>query len=335
MHTCRGSRWYRTSLFTASEASRRRIQQLEGIVKVHKVDELAYVGINANDLDVWSKYAQEVLGHEITPDSDSANLYLRMDERHHRFIVHPADNEPEDVSYVGWQVRNADIMDAVAGQVEAAGVTVTEGRPEESAVRRVMGFVHFTDPHSGVRMEVSYGPEVTYQPSYRPSRPISGFVTAAQGLGHFVTYVPDVEAAEKFYQQSLGFTTTDSPCFPGVGKVAAFMSCNPRHHSLAFFGNPQPRRRTYHVMLEHTSLDDVGTAFDVCQSQGRVKVELGRHSNDRMFSFYAESPSGWMFELGWGARTIDPDAFAVEHYSLGGGNGTGEWGHAGLAESLF
>lgn len=154
-----------------------RCGRLEGAESVHKVDELAYVGVSANDLDVWSKYAQEVLGHEVTADSDSSNLYLRMDERHHRLIVHPAGNEPEDVSYVGWQVRNADVMDAIAATLDAAGVTVTEGKPEEAATRRVLGLVHFT-------------------------------------------------------------------------------YCNPRHHSLAFFGNPQPRRRTYHVMLEHTSIDE-------------------------------------------------------------------------------
>jgi len=302
---------------------------------MHKVDELAYIGIAANDLDAWSTYAQEVLGHEVTADSDSHNLYLRMDERHHRFIVHPADNEPEDVSYVGWQVRDAAVMDAVAAQLVTAGVNVVDGKPEEAAIRRVLGFVHFTDPHSGVRMELAYGPEVTFQPSYRPSRPISGFVTGGQGLGHFVTYVPDVEAAEAFYSQNLGFSTSDSPSVPGVGKIASFMYCNPRHHSLAFFGNPQPRRRTYHVMLEHTSIDDVGSAFDICQAQDKVKVQLGRHNNDRMFSFYTQNPSGWLFELGWGARTINPETFAVEYYTVGGGSGMGEWGHAGLAESVF
>lgn len=300
---------------------------------MHKVEELAYVGIAANDLDIWSKYAQEVLGHEISADSDSGNLYLRMDERHHRFIVQPADNEPEDVSFVGWQVRNADAMEAISARLETAGVAVTEGKPEEMATRRVLGFAHFTDPHSGVRMELSYGPEVTFQPPYRPSRPISGFVTGAQGLGHFVTYVPDVDVAEKFYSQTLGFATSYSPSIPGVGKIASFMCCNPRHHSFAFFGNPQAKRRTYHVMLEHASIDDVGSAFDICQSQGNVKVQLGRHNNDKMFSFYAQNPSGWLFEFGWGARTIDPENFPVEHYSLTGGSGVGEWGHAGLMES--
>ena len=54
---------------------------------MHKVDELAYIGIAANDLDIWSNYAREVLGHEVTADSDRHNLYLRVDERHHFSIT--------------------------------------------------------------------------------------------------------------------------------------------------------------------------------------------------------------------------------------------------------
>ncbi|MCX2932419.1 glyoxalase, partial [Mycobacterium sp. CVI_P3] len=161
---------------------------------MQKVDELSYIGVGAKDLDAWSGYAEQVLGLEVAADSDGHHLYLRMDERHHRFIVHPAGGEPEDVSFVGWQVRDAAAMDVIAGQLDAAGVAVIAGTPEEAAVRRVLGFVHFTDPHSRVRMEVSYGPQLTYAPAYRPGRPISGFVTGEQGLGHFVTYVPDVQA---------------------------------------------------------------------------------------------------------------------------------------------
>lgn len=302
---------------------------------MHKVDELAYLGINARDLDAWKTYAREVLGHEITADSDADNLYLRMDERHHRFIVHPTDDEVEDVAYVGWQVRNSSEMDAVAGQLDAAGVDVSAGSPEEAATRRVAGFVHFSDPHSKVRMEVSYGPEVTWQPPYHPTRAISGYLTGELGLGHFVAFVPDAASAQAFYRETMGFEPSDTPEFPGMGQVASFMYCNPRHHSFAVFSNPDPKRRTYHVMLEHASMDDVGSAFDICQAHDSVKVQLGRHNNDRMFSFYAANPSGWLFELGWGARTIDPDSFAVEHYTIGGGSGMGEWGHAGLAESVF
>jgi 2,3-dihydroxybiphenyl 1,2-dioxygenase len=302
----------------------------KGDQTVHKVDELAYVGINASDVDAWSAYATEVLGMEVAPDSNPDNLYLRMDDNHHRLIVHPKGEAAEDVAYVGWQVRNPAAMAAVAARAEAAGVTVTEGTPEEAAVRRVLGFVHFIDPHSGVRMEISFGPEITFIPHFRPGRAVSGFLTGKGGLGHFVTYVPDVTAAENFYGEVLGFDVSDSPSFPGIGKVAAFMYCNPRHHSLAFFWNPTPVRKANHVMLEYTSLDDVGTAYDICRERDIVKVELGRHNNDKMVSFYTTNPSGWYIELGWGAHEVDPETFAIEHYTVGTGSGMGEWGHRDL-----
>jgi hypothetical protein len=175
--------------------------------------------------------------------------------------------------------------------------------PEELGERRVLGLVHFEDPHSKLRMELAYGAEMQFIPHFHPSRAISGFVTGHGGMGHVVTYVGDVH-------------------------------CNPRHHSLAFFGNPQPQRMANHVMLEYTSLDDVGTAYDICRARDAVKVELGRHANDRMVSFYATNPSGWFIELGWGAREIDPASFAVERFTMSGGSGMGEWGHGNLMELI-
>ncbi len=58
-------------------------------------------------------------------------------------------------------------------------------------------------------------------------------------------------------------------------------------------------------MPRATTIDDVGSAFDICQAQGKVKVQLGRHNNDRMFSFYALTPSGFQVEFGWGGVAVD------------------------------
>jgi 2,3-dihydroxybiphenyl 1,2-dioxygenase len=301
-------------------------------VFMHTVQELAYVGVGARDVDAWRSYAVEVLGHEISPDSDAENLYLRMDDHHHRFIVNPSDED--DVVYIGWQVRDRSALVAIADRLDEAGVEVTPGSPEEAAMRRVLDFVHFTDPNSGTRMELSVGPELLFSPGYHPSRAISGYDTGAGGLGHYVTYVKDVNLAEEFYTNVLGFRTSDSVQVPGIGSVAGFMYCNPRHHSLAFFLNPSPRRRTNHIMLEHLSIDDVGTAYDICREHELVKVTLGRHNNDRAVSFYAENPSGWLFELGWGAREVDPASFAVEHYSMAVPGRRGEWGHEGLRDII-
>jgi hypothetical protein len=82
-------------------------------------------------------------------------------------------------------------------------------------------------------------------------------------------------------------------------------------------------------MLETSSIDEVGITHDICKTEDMVSVGLGRHVNDRAFSFYFKNPSGWHFEYGWSPRTIDPDTWKVEHYNVLRPNG-GEWGHDGL-----
>jgi catechol 2,3-dioxygenase-like lactoylglutathione lyase family enzyme len=271
-----------------------------------KVHELGYVGISAGDLDEWRGYATDVLGHEVAHDSDDHSLFLKMDGHHHRLAVHPSDDD--DVAYVGWEVGTAENMQALAAQLEKAGVPVALATPEEAADRRVVDFVHFVDPNSGVRMELHYGPEVAFMPPYHPQRPV---------------------AAAEFYEQVLGFAVSDWIIIPGVGRIGAFMHCNSRHHSLAFFANPQPRKRVHHVMMEYTSIDDVGTGYDIALQRELVTATLGRHLNDHMLSFYFKNPGDWHFELGWGAREIDPTTWQVEHYN-GFQPGGGEWGHDGL-----
>jgi 2,3-dihydroxybiphenyl 1,2-dioxygenase len=291
------------------------------------VQRLGYVGVSARDLDTWKKYATEVLGQEIAHDTDDQHLFLKMDDHHHRLTVHPG--EAEDVAYVGWEVGNDRNLQAIAAQLEAAGVEVTAAKPEEAADRRVVDFAHFVDPHSQVRMELHYGPEVVFMPPFHPQRPITGFKTGDQGLGHFVTFVPDAEAAARFYEEVLGFGVSDWIVIPGMGRLGAFMHCNARHHSFAFFANPAPAHRVHHVMMEHSSLDDVGTGYDIALQRELVTATLGRHLNDHMVSYYFKNPGDWHFEIGWGAREIDPDTWQVEYYN-GLQPGGGEWGHDGL-----
>jgi 2,3-dihydroxybiphenyl 1,2-dioxygenase len=294
-----------------------------------KVNRLGYVGVGTADVGAWRSYATEVLGQELAPDSDDHATYLRMDDHHHRLTVHPADTE--DMLYLGWEVRDPDDLEAMAATLDAAGVEVKRATPDEAASRRVLDYVHFVDPNTQLPMELYYGPEVIFTPPYSPARPNAGFKTGDQGLGHVVVYVSDAEKAANFYQETLGFEVSDWIVVPGIGRIGCFMHCNSRHHSLAFFANPAAPRRVQHVMLEHTSLDDVGTAYDLCRDRELVNVTLGRHLNDRMVSFYFSNPSGWNFELGWGAREIDPAAWQVQHYN-GLAPRMGEWGHEGLLE---
>ncbi len=77
----------------------------------------------------------------------------------------------------------------------------------------------------------------------------------------------------------------------------------------------------HHFMLEVGELDDVGRAFDRAQRSNAVARELGRHSNDHMFSFYAKAPGGVEVEYGWGGRRVEAGWVAHE---IDGGD---IWGH--------
>src|SRR5260370_1658094 len=59
-------------------------------------------------------------------------------------------------------------------------------------------------------------------------------------------------------------------------------------------------------MLECNLLDDVGSARDIARRQGTpIVIDLGRHMNDHMVSFYVANPSQFAIEYGWGGRTVD------------------------------
>ena len=68
-------------------------------------------------------------------------------------------------------------------------------------------------------------------PPFTPGRPMSGFVTGEQGLGHVVLIVPDLAAAEAFYTDVLGFRLSDSV---EAGLSLRFLHCAghaARHHT--------------------------------------------------------------------------------------------------------
>ena len=229
---------------------------------MHGVRQLGYVGSTATDLAAWRAYTVEVLGFEITPDSSDETLYLRVDDHHHRIAVHAGDSD--DVAYVGWEVADPTELAAMVERIEAAGVATKQGTVAEINVRCVLDLAWFECPYTGVRTEVFIGPEVHFQPPFHPTRPIGGFVTGDQGLGHLVLYAPDLADAERFYAEVLGFATSDRVIVPGMGQIAAFMHCNSRHHSLGLMGIPGTPRRIQHVMFETLDIDTVGTTYDIC-----------------------------------------------------------------------
>ena len=53
-----------------------------------------------------------------------------------------------------------------------------------------------------------------------------------------------------------------------------------------------------------------------------IVMNLGRHTNDKMLSFYMRKPSGFAVEYGWGGIVGDDATWTVRRYQSGS-----LWGH--------
>jgi 2,3-dihydroxybiphenyl 1,2-dioxygenase len=277
------------------------------------VTQLGYVGISAKDVDEWERFATGTLGLQVSGKEADGTLFLRMDEYQYRFAVHPNGND--DLAYTGWQVSGEPQLHEMADRIKAAGIDVVLADREEAKARRVEGLIKFDDPDGGAT-EIFYGPPICFDDPFNSPRPINGFVTGGQGLGHVVYYVNDLDRSMRFYRDVLGMRISD------FIRNLAFFHCNPRHHSLALIEAEAPKRLN-HFMLQLQSLNDVGALYDKCQDQEIPIVRgLGRHTNDHMTSFYLKSPSGFDIEWGWGAREVDDATWQVQRHEKGS-----IWGH--------
>jgi 3,4-dihydroxy-9,10-secoandrosta-1,3,5(10)-triene-9,17-dione 4,5-dioxygenase len=290
------------------------------------ISSLGYLRIESADPAAWREFGTRVLGMAEGRGPDSTAVYLRMDEFPARIVVVPGDRER--LLAVGWEVADSRALAMTASALTAAGVVVKSGDADELADRRVGGLLHADDP-SGNSLEIFCGAALDSRPVISPSG--TTFVTGEQGLGHVVLPATDDEDTLSFYTALLGFRLRDSMRLPGefVGRPAGgppvwmrFLGCCPRHHSLALAPmNPAPG--IVHLMIEVTTLDDVGRALDRCRRRNApVSSTLGRHANDQMVSFYVQTPGGFDIEYGTDGRTVDDSTWVSRETTA-----VSLWGH--------
>jgi 2,3-dihydroxybiphenyl 1,2-dioxygenase len=286
--------------------------------------QLGYLGLEVSDPGAWRRFANEALGLEIGDPRPDGALPFRMDDHAHRFLI--SEGPRDDVAFLGWEVPGPRELAAARDRLSASKVELRLGSAEERAARGVADLIVFEDPN-GIRSEVYHGP-LMGRGEFRSSKVASGFLTGRMGMGHVLVHVRDRHVTEQFYRETLAFGLTDYVDFERDGRAfhAVFLHVNPRHHSLAFAEVAAPKRLN-HFMLEVNELDDVGAALYRCQDLGvPLARTLGRHENDRMVSFYGVTPSGFNFEIGWGARHVDDRIWEVRRY-----HAASEWGHRTVA----
>lgn len=261
---------------------------------------LGYIGIAVRDVESWRTYG-ELLGAMVS--DDDRGLRLRIDERPFRVLVGVGD---DGLAFAGWELPDAAALEHAVAELSAAGVGVARASDDECQRRRVRGVVPTTDP-GGFALELFHGAIHDHELFVSPSG-VSGFVTGSLGMGHIVLGTPRHDECLAFYTEVLGFRVSDY-WRPGTDDVV-FLHCNPRHHSLALVAAPEPA--LYHFMLEARMLDDVGYTLDRhLDAHIPISMGLGKHTNDRMVSFYSRSPAGFDVEFGCGGLLVDEATWTV------------------------
>ena len=271
------------------------------------VRSLAYICVQARDLSAWRRYAEDVIGAAVAPESSDDLLLLRIDARPWRFRI---EQGAED-RYLSAGLECATKADyqAVCERLRAAGTTVVEADAEAAHARHVQGLCRFDDP-AGNAIELCWGNTVAGTPFVSPAG-VSGFVTGEAGFGHVVLPTTRYEETRAFYKDLLGFGDSDEmrvhfPGAPEGGLGMSFMhAAGPRHHAVAVGEFPAPTG-LIHTMVEVATIDDVGLALDRAMASGvHISATLGRHTNDKMISFYMRTPAGFDIEYGCGGELCD------------------------------
>ncbi len=285
---------------------------------------LGYLRVQTQDVARWRELVVDGLGMAVGSGPEEGGLYLRVDERQARLAVLPGD--VDKVLAVGWEVRDQFALQAVREQVEKAGVEVREMTQDETDHLGVERAITFTDP-SGTVAEVFFGPILDHSPVVTPHG--GRFVTGAAGFGHVVLPTPLFQETYDFYTEVLGFLPRGAirlggPGAPGPARRVRFLGVNQRHHSLAICPAPPTEAPgMVHLMMEVDTLDAVGQALDRVNKLGfSISSTLGRHTNDKMVSFYVRAPGGWDIEFGTEGMLVDESHFTAEEITA-----DSYWGH--------
>lgn len=286
---------------------------------------LGYLVLGVSDFDAWEQFAVETIGMQLAEKNDNT-MRLRLDNYAQRIILER--HSDDDMLAAGWELDTAQELEVFVQTLRQKGVAVDAADTDLTSQRKVERLYHCTDPN-GIRHEFYVGAQRANMGDAFRSKKLKGqFSTGRLGMGHFVSAAKDAQETRDFCENVLGIKISDyirGELAPGINlDVAFFHARTGRHHSMAAVKIPFPYpKRIHHIMVEVENMDDVGIAYDRCIQAGyTINMDLGRHPNDQMFSFYVHTPSGFLLEFGAGGIVVDDNHWEVKSYTQ-----LSAWGH--------
>jgi len=293
---------------------------------------LGYIVIETNKFTDWRRFGRDAIGMHLD-DSLPDVARFRLDDNECRFLLRcgPA----EDVVALGWQLDHHETFDEIIGRVRRHGVPITEGTAEEAALRGVERMARFPGPN-GLAQEIFTVARDSAAPLDMAVR--GGFVTGDGGIGHVAVTSKKPEQVRGYYGTVFDARLSDyiDETISGLKFKIRFLRVNQRHHSVAIAAvNRLPinpiRTRVQHLNIQVADLDDLTASYQRVRQLGfQMALGVGQHTNDRELSYYAMTPSGFEWEVGWNPIVVDENTWEPTTHQ-----GISTWGHTREGEHII
>lgn len=298
-----------------------------------EVRALGYVGIRSPNAAKWKTWGAEIMGFGTEPPnpggvsalrsavpSVEGAVYLRMDDRAWRLAVYPG--EKDEIAFVGWELADRIEFRKALKELDEKGVEYHVATEMEALERGVQGMAWLLDP-IGNRHEIFWS-GYYLEDSFKPGRDMmkQGFRCGSEGIGHVVFMVSEfTQELDDFATEVLGMRLyaggVSIPLTGGDGgRVRTEMyrgRRNLRSHNLVYM-EKQGYQGLHHLFIEYQSMDDWGRTYDLVKhkSEYPLIMTMGRHQADSFLSFYAQTPSSFVFEIAWGSKQMDDETFVQD-----------------------
>ena len=295
--------------------------------KVH----LGYLVIETEKFAEWRRFGRDAIGMHLDETLPGV-MRFRLDDNECRFLLQrgPA----EDTTALGWELDDHATFDTIAARITSHGVPLTEGTAEETALRGVERFVRFPGPN-GLAQEM-------YVNARKASAPLSlgvggGFITGGDGMGHVAIATKKPQQMRGYYNSVFDARLSDyiEETINGLKFKIRFLRVNERHHTIAIASmnllplNPI-RTKVQHCNVQVADLNDMTLAYQRVKELGfDMTLSVGQHTNDKELSFYAMTPSGFEWELGWNPIVVDESTWEPTTHQ-----GISIWGHTPEGQTI-
>jgi len=293
---------------------------------------LGYIVIQTDRFADWRRFGCDAIGMHLDETMRDV-MRFRLDDNECRFLLQrgPA----EDVTALGWQVDDHAAFDEIISRVTQHEVPITEGAAEEAALRGVERLMRFPGPN-GLVQEIFTVARRSDTPPDMAVR--GGFVTGEAGIGHVAVTSKKPQQIHGYYDTVFDARLSDyiDETISGLKFKIRFLRVNHRHHSVAIAAvNRMPinpiRTRVQHLNVQVADLDDMTASYQRVKELGfHMALGVGQHTNDRELSYYAMTPSGFEWEVGWNPIVVDEKTWEPTTYQ-----GISIWGHTREGQTII